>query len=222
LISGAPLRVTGLTLTRDGATILRDVTLEGLPGRPLALIGPSGSGKTTLLMALAGLIQPSSGEVRVGDRALARLNGAQRDALRRHELSLLSQELNLLPELSVERNAALAPLVAGLGAPAALTRAREELSLLGMEALLRRPAKALSRGQQQRVALARALAHPGTTLLLDEPTTALDAALRDRLLERLSLRANAGQTLILATHDPVVAAWAAERRALRDGALVPE
>lgn len=216
---GRTLRAEGLRVERGGAPVLHDVTLTVEPGRPLALLGASGSGKTTLLLTLAGLITPSAGRVFLGDLALSGASTAALERLRRSTVALLSQQLELLPLLTVERNTALSPLIAGLPAAVALSRARSELDALDMGAVLHRRAEALSRGQRQRVALARALAHPGSVLLLDEPSTALDAALRQRLIERLSAAAAAGQTILLATHDPELAAWAAESRAIVGGRL---
>lgn len=216
-----PLRAEGLSVARGGRTVLTGVDLVALPGRPLAVEGPSGSGKTSLLMALGGVILPSAGRVLLGERDLGRASTGARAALRRSTVALLSQELELLPRLSVEKNAALTGVIAGLSAATALERARVELDGLELGGLLRRSTEHLSRGQRQRVALARALAHPGGVLLLDEPSTALDARLRDRLLERLGERAARGHTLVLATHDPVVAAWASARRIMGESGLLP-
>lgn len=215
----AGLRAEGLSVARGGEPVLVDVNLAAQPGAPLALLGPSGSGKTSLLLTLAGVIPPRAGRVWVGDRELGALGSSGREALRRHTLALLSQELELLPRLSVEKNAALSGLVGGLPAEDALARAREELDALELGAMLQRSTDRLSRGQRQRVALARALVHPGALLLLDEPSTALDARLRDRLLERLSARAARGHTILVATHDPAVAAWASEQRRIAEGTV---
>lgn len=208
---GPRLRAEEVAVGWAGEPLLAGLHLEVEPGRPWALLGPSGCGKTTLLGVLAGVRPPLAGVVRLDGRDLGELGARGREALRRGRLALLSQDLDLLPALSAERNAALTGLLAGLGVAEALRRARVELEALGLGAVLQRPARALSRGQRQRVALARALAHPGDLLLLDEPSTALDEAARGVLLARLAERAAAGDTLVLATHDPVVAAWAPAR-----------
>lgn len=218
-MSGRPLRCDALSVARGGVTVLTGLDLRVEPGRPMALLGSSGSGKTSLLMALGGVLSPSAGRVLLGELDLGRCSASTREGLRRQVLALLSQELSLVPRLSVERNAALTALLGGASRAAALERARAELEALEMGGLLTRPTDSLSRGQRQRVALARALAHPGAVLLLDEPSTALDSGLRDRLLARLSARAAAGHTVLVATHDPEVAAWAAESRALVRGRL---
>ncbi|GAA1778509.1 sulfate/molybdate ABC transporter ATP-binding protein [Agromyces lapidis] len=194
-------------------------------GEVLAVLGPNGSGKSTLLATIAGLIAPSRGEVRLGERELARSGSDGRrtvaTAVDRRRIGLLGQESLLFRHLSVLENVAFGPRSQGLRAGPARTEARHWLERVGAaEFAARRPAE-LSGGQQQRVAIARTLAARPELLLLDEPFAALDvptAAAMRRLLGELC--AETATPTVLVTHDPLDAIVLARRAAvLHDGRI---
>ena len=175
-------------------------------GALVALLGPSGGGKSTLLSLIAGLEAPSAGRILVGGQDIGALAPARRP------LTLLFQEHNLFPHLTAFDNVAL-----GLSPALKLTsedRRKVEAALaeVGLEGLSRRKPGQLSGGQRQRVALARCLVRERPLLLLDEPFSALDPALRREMLALLSgLRARLGATILMVTHDPEDARQIADR-----------
>lgn len=172
------------------------VHLRARAGRFLALLGPSGCGKTTVLRMLAGFETPDAGEIDVGGQRVSSPDHWVPPEARR--IGMVFQEYALFPHLSVAENTAF-----GLPRhPERAPRIHEVLTLVGLEGLKDRMPHELSGGQQQRVALARALAPHPTVLLLDEPFSNLDAALRDRVRQdvRHILR-KAGVTAIFVTHD---------------------
>ncbi|MEC7240634.1 MAG: ABC transporter ATP-binding protein [Myxococcota bacterium] len=198
------IAVDSVHIAFDGTEVLTGVSLKVLPGEIVALQGTSGSGKTTLLHAIAGFVAVDSGTITVGGAALSGLTEKQRAAMRRDTLALMTQDFHLLRKLSAERNAALAPLLAGASPEKALHAAHILLNKLGLQAHYQAPANRLSRGQRQRVALARALALPRPVLLLDEPTSSLDADSRNLVLGLIEERAKEGAAILLATHDASV------------------
>jgi iron(III) transport system ATP-binding protein len=214
------LTVKDLTKSFTASTpVLTGVDLHVPSGSFTALLGPSGCGKTTLLRLIAGFEDPDSGTVAVGDRLVA--GGPGRDvAARRRGIGFVPQEGGLFPHLTVAGNISfgLPRRQRGDG-----TRVRELLELVGLDATLAgRAPHQLSGGQQQRVALARALAPEPSVVLLDEPFSSLDAALREetRLAVSAALTAS-GATAVLVTHDQAEALSMADQVAvLRDGRLV--
>jgi putative ABC transport system ATP-binding protein len=202
-----------------GEPILKGASLHLGRGEKLAMLGPSGSGKTTLLHVLSGSRIPDAGRVRLLGKQVDEMSDGERAKMRRGSLGILAQDLTLLGSLSAERNVAISLVVGGLSTSDALTEARKKLDSLGLSDRLHVNAKDLSRGQKQRVALARALVGTRTLLMLDEPTTALDASSRDAVLEELDVRVQGGASVLLVTHDPVVAEWSDRRLFMRDGVL---
>ncbi len=198
--------------------ILRGINLSAAAGEAVAILGPSGSGKTTLLALLAGLDNPTQGEVRLFGQALAGLDEDARAALRAGQIGFVFQDFNLLARLTAEENVRIA-LELG-GANEAAERARAAIAEVGLAERARHYPETLSGGEQQRVAIARAFA-PGPELLFaDEPTGNLDAASGARIIELLfSLRASHGTTLVLATHDERLAERCTRRLYLDAGRL---
>src|SRR5687768_6120571 len=212
------LTVKDLTKSFAATPVLTGVDLHVPAGSFTALLGPSGCGKTTLLRLIAGFDDPDAGTVAVGDRVVV---GAGRSvAARRRGVGFVPQEGGLFPHLSVAANISF-------GLPRRQrrdgARVRELLALVGLGAeLADRSPHQLSGGQQQRVALARALAPEPSLVLLDEPFSSLDAALREetRLAVADALRAT-GATAVLVTHDQAEALSMADQVAvLRGGRLV--
>ena len=170
-------------------------------GELVLLLGPSGCGKTTLLSAVAGLLTPTTGTIRVGGLDVAALRGRSLTRYRRSEVGVVFQSFNLVASLTARENVAAPLVAAGSRRRAALERADELLTTLDLgERLHHRPAK-LSGGQQQRVAIARALAADPGLILADEPTAHLDRVQVDGVLSLLRGLAAPGRIVIAATHD---------------------
>ncbi|MGL6111751.1 MAG: ATP-binding cassette domain-containing protein [Rubrivivax sp.] len=194
-------------------------------GRTLFLYGPSGGGKSTLLGLLAGVLLPRAGQVTLLGTPWASLSGARRDAFRADHVGYIFQQFNLLPYLSVLDNVLLPCRFSGLrrqraavaaGSPAA--SAAQLLQQVGLSTdLWQRPAAMLSVGQQQRVAAARALIGQPELVIADEPSSALDTALRDAFMDLLLQQCRAaGSALVFVSHDDRLASRFDERLSLAD------
>lgn len=189
-------------------------------GEIAAITGPSGSGKSSLLYCLAGVLPASRGEVLFEGRSFQELDDDELSALRRDRFGFVFQYGELLPELTVEENAALPLRLAGQRKRAALAAASEVLGRLGLAELRERRPSQVSGGQSQRVAVARALVHRPAVVFADEPTGSLDSANASAVLaEFLTLARSQGTAVLLVTHDPDVAARADSRYSMVDGVL---
>ncbi len=200
------LQLSQITKRFGQFTALETVDLAVQQGELLCLLGPSGCGKTTLLRVLAGLEQQDHGTIRLGNRDVSRLPPAKRG------FGLVFQSYALFPHLTVAANIAY-----GLRGRAAERNKRvtELLELVGLPDSGKKYPRQLSGGQQQRVALARALALEPPLLLLDEPLSALDAAVRERLRGELrALQQRLGVTTVMVTHDQEEALALADRIAV--------
>ncbi len=198
--------------------VLRGVDLHIEAGESVALIGPSGSGKSSLLLLLAGLERPSAGDVTIDGVALQGLDADALADLRRDAMGIVFQQFHLLPSLTALENVAVPLQIAGVAD--ALTRARDQLGLVGLAARADHYPAQLSGGEQQRVAIARATVHGPRLLLADEPTGNLDEDTGRHVQDLLfDLRRRAGTTLFLVTHDPVLAARCDRVFRLHDGRL---
>jgi iron(III) transport system ATP-binding protein len=201
---------------RAASTIAVDhVSLTIEPGEFFFLLGPSGCGKTTLLRIIAGLTQPSSGQVWLGDRDVTDLAVEQRNT------AMVFQNYALWPHMTVRQNVEFGPRMRG--APAATRRrlAADNLARVEMDPYAARKPNQLSGGQQQRVALARALAAQGDCLLLDEPLSNLDARLRLHMRHELRhLVKSTGITAVYVTHDQKEALSMADRVAVMNAGKV--
>jgi ABC-type lipoprotein export system ATPase subunit len=199
-----------------------EVDLEVAPGETVAVMGPSGCGKSTLLHLLGGLERPSGGEIllagsrldQLGERALARL--------RRTAVGFVFQAFHLIEELTARENVELPALLAGRSPRRARRRATDLLERVGLGDRASFLPAALSGGQRQRVAIARALSNDPLVVLADEPTGNLDSAATLDVLRLFDSLRSAGQTLVIVTHDPRIAATADRLISMRDGAFVDE
>lgn len=214
----ADLHISGLAKAFDGQVVLRDVNLDVPRGQLVAILGASGSGKTTLLRLICGFDRPDAGTITLDGQLVA--GPRVHVAAERRQIGYVAQEGALFPHLSVAEN-----IVFGLprAARRARTRVGELLDLVGLPAdFADRPPQALSGGEQQRVALARALALAPKLVLLDEPFSALDAALRAETRSSVTAAlARAGATALLVTHDQAEALSVGDQVAvLRQGRLV--
>jgi iron(III) transport system ATP-binding protein len=210
------LRISGVAKSFGPQRVLRGVDLDVPHGSFTAILGASGSGKTTLLRIVAGFERPDEGEVSLGEEMVDDAAGLFVPSERRR-IGYVPQEGALFPHLSVGRNVGFG-LVRGAGRAA---RVDELLELVGLSGYRRRYPHQLSGGQQQRVALARALAIEPEVVLLDEPFSSLDAALRASVrADVLGVLRRSGTTSILVTHDQDEALSMADQVAvLRDGVI---
>ena len=202
------IRASGLSkIVPNGAdtlAILQDIDLEVMPGEAVAVIGASGSGKSTLLGLLGGLDLPSAGSVALDGRDLFSLDEDGRAALRSKLLGFVFQSFHLLPALNATENVMLPLELAG--DRDAADHAVALLERVGLGARLRHYPKTLSGGEQQRVALARAFVTGPKLLLADEPTGNLDPATGAATIDLIfELNAERGTTLVLVTHDEMLA-----------------
>ena len=210
----------GKTVDNGGEplTILQDISFSVMPGETVAIVGASGSGKSTLLGLLAGLDEPSSGEVRLDGETLNALSEDQRARLRGRLLGFVFQSFQLLPSLTAVENVMLPLELAGVAKGSEL--ARMWLERVGLAHRLQHYPKHLSGGEQQRVALARAFAPNPRLVLADEPTGNLDAATGQQIIELMfDLNARQGTTLLLVTHDEAIAARCGRILRIQSGRL---
>jgi putative ABC transport system ATP-binding protein len=200
---------------------LRGVSLEFAPHGFTAIMGPSGSGKSSLLHVAAGLEPPSGGRVELAGTILNGLDETALTVLRREHVGFVFQSYNLMPTLTVAQNVELPLRLAG--ARPARARTSEMIERVGLGGRSAHRPFQLSGGERQRVAIARALVSQPAVLFADEPTGALDTHVAAGVLALLreSVR-EAGQTVVMVTHDPVAAAYAERVVFLADGALVGE
>ena len=210
------LTLRNLSVRYGDTLAVDDVSLELAPGQVLAVLGPSGCGKSTLLRAVAGLEPISSGSISVDGIDLAGTPTHKRG------FALMFQDGQLFAHLTVARNVAYALKLRRTPSARVATRVRELLELVGLSGYEDRLPGTLSGGERQRVALARALAVDPRLILLDEPLSALDATLRERLAGDLrEILHTAGTTALLVTHDHEEAFALADRLAvMRAGRVV--
>jgi len=202
-------------------TALDGVTATFPVGEFTAIMGPSGSGKSTFMHCLAGLDQPTSGDVIVGGDRLAGMSDKRLTALRRDKVGFVFQQFNLLPTLTAEENITLPLAIAGRKADPAWFKTVIDTVGLG-DRLKHRPSE-LSGGQQQRVAVARALASRPEIIFADEPTGNLDSRAGTEVLTFLRRAVDEmGQTIVMVTHDPMAASYADRIVFLADGRIVDE
>jgi putative ABC transport system ATP-binding protein len=201
--------------------VLSGVDLDIADGETVAIIGPSGSGKTTLLLLLAGLEQPQDGSIRLDGLPLQEMDADALADLRRDRLGIVFQSFHLVPSLTALGNVALPLEIAGHDD--ALERARQMLRRVGLAERQRHYPSQLSGGEQQRVAIARALVHSPGLLLADEPTGNLDLKTGALIIDILfELNQATGSTLVLVTHDEVIARRCQRVLRLQQGKLIAD
>ena len=196
---------------------LRGVDLEVRRGEMVAIVGPSGSGKTTLLNCLSGLDRFDGGQVLIEGTQLADMSDRSRTAYRCQHMGFVFQAFNLLPVLSAVENVEIPLLLQGIGGREARQRALGMLETLGLANRAQHRPDALSGGEQQRVAVARALVHRPAVVWADEPTGNLDTEVTQVIVELLLKMNQQGQTIVLVTHNPLVAERAGRVVKMRDG-----
>ena len=212
----AEVSVRNITKTFGSLKALDDVTMDFPDGGFFALLGPSGSGKTTLLRTIAGFIFPDSGSVRIGELSVEHI------PVEKREIGMMFQNYALFPNMSVADNIGFGLRVRKCGPAEERRRVGEALELVRLDQLGNRKPHELSGGQQQRVALARAIVTNPVVLLLDEPLSALDKALRvDMQIELKRIQREVGITTIFVTHDQEEALTLSDKIGImRSGAMV--
>jgi ABC-type lipoprotein export system ATPase subunit len=198
------------------------VDLDVARGETLAIMGPSGCGKSTLLHLLGGLDRPSAGEIWLAGQRIDQMSERGLAALRRDRVGFVFQAFHLMDELTATENVELPLLLAGRSARTARRRASELLEQVGLADRGRHLPSQLSGGQRQRVAIARALANEPQVVLADEPTGNLDSEATLEVLRLLDNLHQAGQTVVIVTHDSRIAATADRLVSMRDGAFVDD
>jgi len=220
----ALIQISDVTKRYEGskAAAVNGVSLTIAPGEAVAVMGPSGSGKSTLLNLIAGLDRPSSGTVTVAGQRIDRLSETALARFRRQRIGMIFQFFNLIDDLTVLDNVVLPAQLIGTPRRRALKRAGEMLSLLKIGQHGQAYPARLSGGERQRVAIARALVNQPDLLLADEPTGALDSATGHQIGELLQDLNRSGQTMVLVTHSPELAARYASRTVeIVDGQVIP-
>ena len=209
------LHARGLSKRYDQVQALRPIDLKVRPGELLTLLGPSGSGKTTLLQVIAGLVEPSDGQLLIDGEDLTHAPAAKRD------IGVVFQNYSLFPHLTVQENVAFPLQMRKRPADEIRRSVGETLAMVGLAGFEARFPAELSGGQQQRVALARCLVYKPSLVLMDESLSALDRKLREAMqIEIKRLHRETGATIIFVTHDQEEALALSDRICLmRDGGI---
>jgi putative ABC transport system ATP-binding protein len=208
-----------LPLGREQISILKGISFQIFQGEFVSIVGPSGSGKSTLLGIIAGLDNPSSGQVLLDGVDVTHLSEGKLAGVRNQKIGMVFQAYNLIPTLTAQENVEV-PLYVGKHPGSPSVRAKELLALVGLSHRLSHRPGQLSGGEQQRVAIARALATDPAIVIADEPTGNLDAKNGTKVLELIALlRAQTGKTFIIATHDPAIASRTDRTLRIVDGLL---
>jgi putative ABC transport system ATP-binding protein len=207
---------------REQLEVLHDVSFRIERGELVAIVGPSGSGKSTLLGIIAGLDNPSTGQVFIDGVEVTSMGEGQLAGVRNEKVGVVFQAFNLIPTLTALENVEV-PLYVGNHPGDPADRARAMLDLVGLRERLGHKPNELSGGEQQRVAIARALATDPAIVMMDEPTGNLDAANSRNVLDLIQrLQNQTGTTFVIATHDPLVGSSAQRVIRLLDGRIAED
>jgi putative ABC transport system ATP-binding protein len=206
----------------DGVTALRDVDLDIRRGELVAIVGPSGSGKTTMLNLMGTLDRPSAGQVVIDGLDVAELSDEELSALRARRIGFVFQHFHLAPGVSVLDNVADGLLYTGVRLRERRERAEAALRLVGLGHRLTHRPHALSGGERQRTAIARAVAGEPALLLADEPTGSLDSHSGEEVVRLLLELNEIGTTVVVITHEQVVASHLTRQVTMLDGQVVDD
>jgi len=223
-VGKALIQLEHITKTYDSGEnavqALRGVDVKIDRGEFLAIIGPSGSGKSTLMHILGCLDSPSEGRYWLDGEDVATMSGKQLARIRNQKLGFVFQTFNLLPRATILKNVELPLLYAGIDSDERRARALHALDRVGLANRAKHRPNELSGGQRQRVAIARALVNTPSLILADEPTGNLDQKTGGDIIHLFEEVAAAGQTIIIVTHDPAIAARTHRRVKIVDGLIV--
>jgi putative ABC transport system ATP-binding protein len=221
MAAGPIIELSGVTkvysLPSEDVVALDGVSLSIDPGEFVAIMGPSGSGKSTLLNQVGCLDVPTSGDLRIAGESVREMTDHELTRLRLETIGYIFQKFNLIPLLSAYENVEY-PFILRHRKRDTTGTVQQLLDRVGIDASLaeHKPAE-LSGGQQQRVAIARALVNDPKILLLDEPTGNLDSKTGKQIMDMIAVLNGEGRTVIMVTHDPVVARYASRQITIRDG-----
>jgi putative ABC transport system ATP-binding protein len=198
---------------------LRGIDLAIGRNEYVAIMGPSGSGKSTLMNVLGCLDTPNAGEYWLNGQLVSKMSDDALARVRNKEIGFVFQTFNLLPRATALHNVELPLVYAGLGAEERRRKAIEALGKVQLQDRMDHRPNELSGGQRQRVAIARALVNDPSMLLADEPTGNLDSQTSEEIMKVFEKLAEAGQTVVMVTHEPDIAAHARRVVVLRDGLI---
>ena len=219
----ALIQLQNVTKTYDSGEnavqALKGIDLRIGRGEFVSIIGPSGSGKSTLMHILGCLDSPSGGRYFLDGEDVAEMSGGALARIRNRKLGFVFQTFNLLPRATILKNAELPLLYAGIDSDERRERARSALDRVGLANRAKHRPGELSGGQRQRVAVARALVNNPSVILADEPTGNLDQKTGNEIIRLFEELAANGQTIILVTHDPAIAARTHRRIKIVDGLI---
>ncbi|HUL68719.1 MAG TPA: ABC transporter ATP-binding protein [Gemmatimonadales bacterium] len=201
----------------EAVLALRGIDLLIRRNEYVAIMGPSGSGKSTLMNLLGCLDTPTDGEYWLNGQEVSRMSDEALARVRNREIGFVFQTFNLLPRATALHNVELPLIYAGVPAPERTRRARQALERVGLAQRASHRPSELSGGQRQRVAIARALVNRPSLLLADEPTGNLDSTTSDEIMKVFADLQTQGQTIVVVTHEPSIAACAQRLVVLRDG-----
>jgi len=218
------LRSVCRTYRMDGVavTAVRNVSFDIARGEIVAVMGPSGSGKSTLMNMIGLLDLPSEGAIYLEAENVADLSEDRRSVLRARSIGFVFQSYNLLARHNAVENVALPLVYCGVNRKERMTRAEQSLEAVGMLHRAQHFPRQLSGGEQQRIAIARALIASPLIVLADEPTGALDSRTGGEILALFDALNEAGQTIVMITHDPGIATRCRRTIRLHDGQLVSD
>jgi putative ABC transport system ATP-binding protein len=218
------IALEGITKTYDtgenAVQALRGVDCTIGAGEFVSIIGPSGSGKSTLMHILGCLDSPSTGQYWLDGEDVATLSARALARIRNQKLGFVFQTFNLLPRATIWKNVELPLLYAGTSTDERRERALEALKRVGLDKRAKHRPNELSGGQRQRVAIARALVNNPSLVLADEPTGNLDQKTGSEIIRIFEELSDAGQTIVLVTHDPAIAARTRRCIKIVDGVIV--
>ncbi len=197
--------------------VLKGISLDIFKNEYVAMMGPSGSGKSTLMNIIGCLDTPTSGAYILNDKDVSKMADDDLAEVRNQEIGFIFQQFNLLPRLTAAENVALPLVYAGIGKKERMERALEALKKVGLADRSHHKSNELSGGQIQRVAIARALVNNPSILLADEPTGNLDSKTSSEIMEIFSQIQEAGNTVVLVTHEEDIANYAKRIIRLKDG-----
>jgi putative ABC transport system ATP-binding protein len=196
---------------------LRGVSIAIQRGEYVAIMGPSGSGKSTLMNLIGCLDTPSKGSYLLNDKQVSQMNDDELARIRNEEIGFVFQTFNLLPRATALHNVELPLVYAGVSAKDRVERAKAALSKVELDTRMSHRPNELSGGQRQRVAIARALVNNPSILLADEPTGNLDSKTGVEIMALFERLHGGGNTIVLVTHEPDIAAHAHRVIHIRDG-----
>jgi putative ABC transport system ATP-binding protein len=205
------------TIGEETVRALNGINLTIQKNEYVALMGPSGSGKSTLMNIIGCLDTPTSGEYYLNGPNVAQLSDSELAAIRNKEIGFVFQTFNLLPRLTALQNVALPLVYAGIPEAERLKKAKEVLEQVGLGNRMTHKPNELSGGQRQRVAVARALVNHPSIILADEPTGNLDTKTSDEIMQLIDIIHQAGNTIVLVTHEEDIALRAKRVVRMRDG-----